>query len=1030
MLGLPQLMLRPIRTSLVVILIILYGCGKPTTNGNIWIQNGFELELAVGPPLVERPMIIDMDEQGFLYVAESSGSTESIEQQLVKRPHSILRLEDVDGDGKFDRRTVFADKMMLPEGVLWHDGSVYVAAPPVIWKLTDNDGDGIADQREEWFDGKTLTGCANDLHGPYLGPDGWIYWTKGAFAEQSYERPGGSLFTTRAAHIFRRRPEGGPIEQVLTGGMDNPIEVAFSPEGERFLTSTFTEHPKLGRRDGLIHALYGGVYGKVHSVTDPHPMTGGFNKVMTQMGATVPVGLASYNSTVFGEQFRGNLFVTHFNTHRITRHRLIPDGATYRTEDSDFLTSDSYDFHPTDVMEDADGSLLIVDTGAWYKICCPSAQLAKPEVLGAIYRVRSQDVPSIENPRGEEINWDKLSSKDLTLLLGDSRNAVQKRASRLLKSLGSDAIEALRDTRNSLEVRRNAVWTLSQIPEKSAREAVREALGATDEKIRHSALHSVSAWRDDNALALVLVQLRTGSNAIRRVAAEALGRIGNSSTVPDLLAATATSNDEALLHSLTYALIEIADPVATRVGLKSDNSRTRKAAMIALDQMTPGMLKPSDVIPLLSSETPIISEAAEWIAGQHPNWGSELAGYFRSNMNDPSISRQIDRFSSDPTIQKMLAESARVSGTSTSRVTALKLMATANVDELPEDWSEALVRALMQKDSAVVEAAVDVIRKLPKPEARDSALDAALMRVALDPANSLRLRAESTELSIASLEGVSPELFDFLIGLIEPSNAIEIRGAASRSLAQAFLSEDQLFRLIETLGKAGPMELPYIVQAFRNGLSFELGSKMLQALENSGGLTNLRADILEPVVAHYPAGIQESAHALLASQEIDLDAQSRRIDELLEPKFAGDARRGQAVFNSTKTACTACHMIGYQGGEIGPFLGNIGRIRTERDLIESIVYPSLSFVPSYESIVVSTPTGVYNGVVLEETDLYFLLATGVNEQVRINREDIEEIRPGTVSIMPAGLDKQLSNHEITDLVAFLKDTAYKPWQRP
>ena len=118
------------------------------------------------------------------------------------------------------------------------------------------------------------------------------------------------------------------------------------------------------------------------------------------------------------------------------------------------------------------------------------------------------------------------------------------------------------------------------------------------------------------------MQLRTGSNAIRRVAAEALGRIGNSSTVPDLLAATATSDDEALLHSLTYALIEIADPVATRVGLKSDNSRTRKAAMIALDQMTPGMLKPSDVIPLLSSENPIISEAAEWIAGTTSELGA------------------------------------------------------------------------------------------------------------------------------------------------------------------------------------------------------------------------------------------------------------------------------------------------------------------------------------------------------------------------------------------------------------------------
>ncbi len=86
--------------------------------------------------------------------------------------------------------TVFADKMMFPEGTMWHDGSLYVAAPPSIWKLTDTDGDGVADQRVEWFQGKTLTGCANDLHGPYLGPDGWIYWCKGAFAEQTYERPG------------------------------------------------------------------------------------------------------------------------------------------------------------------------------------------------------------------------------------------------------------------------------------------------------------------------------------------------------------------------------------------------------------------------------------------------------------------------------------------------------------------------------------------------------------------------------------------------------------------------------------------------------------------------------------------------------------------------------------------------------------------------------------------------------------------------------------------------------------------------
>ena len=116
--------------------------------------------------------------------------TTKVEAQLAEKPHRVVRLEDTDGDGTFDRRTVFADRLMFPEGALWFDGSLYVSAPPSIWKLTDTDDDGVADRREEWFDGGTLTGCANDLHGPYLGPDGWIYWCKGAFAKQTHERPG------------------------------------------------------------------------------------------------------------------------------------------------------------------------------------------------------------------------------------------------------------------------------------------------------------------------------------------------------------------------------------------------------------------------------------------------------------------------------------------------------------------------------------------------------------------------------------------------------------------------------------------------------------------------------------------------------------------------------------------------------------------------------------------------------------------------------------------------------------------------
>ena len=369
------------------------------------VPPGFQVELVAGPPLVNRPIVADFDEQGRLYVADSSGSNAKVEVQLEERSHRIVRLEDTNGDGRFDKSVVFADRMMFPEGTMWLDGSLYVAAPPSIWKLTDTDGDGVADRREEWFQGKTVTGCANDLHGPYAGPDGWIYWTKGAFAEQTYERAGKPPLVTRAAHILRRRPSGGEIEIVMTGGMDNPVDVAFTAAGERIFTATFLEHPQQGRRDALVHAVYGGVYGKVHGVIDGHTRTGDLMPVMTQLGPAVPAGLTRYQAAAFGSDYQDNFFAAMFNLRKVTRHVLEPDGATFRTRDSDFLVSTNRDFHPTDVVEDADGSLLVVDTGPWYKLCCPTSQLAKPDVLGAIYRVKRSGAARIADPRGANIKW-------------------------------------------------------------------------------------------------------------------------------------------------------------------------------------------------------------------------------------------------------------------------------------------------------------------------------------------------------------------------------------------------------------------------------------------------------------------------------------------------------------------------------------------------------------------------------------------------------------------------------------------------
>src|SRR5262245_9576008 len=445
---------------------------------------GFTIERVAGPPQVDRPIVASFDDRGRLYVADSSGSNEKLTDQLKNPTHRIIRLEDTKGTGVFDKATVFADKLNFPEGILWHRGHVYVSAVPQIWKLTDTDDDGKADKREVWIDPKTMTGCGNDLHGPYLGPDGWLYWAKGAFAKQEYTLPNGKKFTTRASHIFRARPDGTGIEPVMTGGMDNPVDVAFLPNGERFFTTTFFQHPAAGQRDGLIHAVYGGIYGKDHDViydadhkwTSPHLMP-----VMTHMGPAAPCGLHCYESDTFGKDYTSNLFACQFNLRKVSRHVLKPTGSTYTTEDSDFVGSDNQDFHPTDVIEDADGSLLIVDTGGWYKLCCPSSQLVKADVLGAIYRVRQDGAKKVEDPWGLMFDW-KASEPELAYAM-TVRSASPKFLDHIVEVRGTHGDKAIdhmaywvfqdRDAQHIITWIR-AIRVATRIDSKKARKFVRD----------------------------------------------------------------------------------------------------------------------------------------------------------------------------------------------------------------------------------------------------------------------------------------------------------------------------------------------------------------------------------------------------------------------------------------------------------------------------------------------------------------------------------------------------------------------------
>ena len=999
------------------------------------VPRGFVVERVAGPPLVNRPIVADFDEEGRLYVADSSGSNDRVAKQLADKPHRIVRLEDTDGDGQFDASTVFADRMMFPEGAMWFAGSLYVAAPPSIWRLTDTDGDGVADRREEWFKGLTLTGCANDLHGPYLGPDGWIYWTKGAFAEQTYDRPGKAPLVTRASHIFRRRPGDAAVDVVMTGGMDNPVDVAFTPGGQRILTATFVEHPQMGRRDGLLHAVYGGVYGKPHAVIDGHKRTGDLMPVMAELGPAVPAGLTRYASRAFGEGFRDNFFAAMFNLRKVTRHVLEPAGATFDVRSSDFVVSENRDFHPTDVIEDADGSLLVIDTGPWFTLCCPTSQLAKPDVLGGIYRVRRTGAPNTRDPRGRALAWSSMPQAALAALLGDVRPAVQERAVRELALRGSGAAGALvsviRESQ-SVDARRNAVWALTRFDGAEAREAVRDALLDLDESVRQAALHSTGLWRDAGAVSRLIPILKTGGPSLQRAAAESLGRVGEATAVPELIASAASSDDRVLEHSIVYALIEINDPAATAAaGLHATAAGSRRAALLALDQMDSGTLDPSSIIALLSSTDRRLEETAWWIVAHRPQWGDALATFFRERLSASNLSpstrddlqQRLAQFGENPAIQDLLAATVE-RGTPRERAAALRAMAVAartRMKVLPSRWIVPLLSTLASRDDELSADVFPVLRAAPAPAESATTVHAGLLRLGRDATRTIEVRLEALASMTDGLAVVDPDTFELLLTGLEPARAVSSRSASARVLAKGGLDERQRLALARSLSTAGPLELPHLLLAFGKDGNEAVGRAMIAALRQREGRSSVRADLLRPVLAKYPASVQAEGDALLEPSSVDAPNQANRLAQLLAEAGGGDVRRGQEVFNSTKAACYSCHAIGYMGGKLGPDLTRIGQVRSERDLMEAIAFPSASFARGYEPVTVRTRSGeLRSGVLRSDLPDEVVLATSERDEVRLTRREIADLQPGTVSLMPPGLDEQLTRQELADLLAFLK----------
>jgi putative heme-binding domain-containing protein len=347
-------------------------------------------------------------------------------------------------------------------------------------------------------------------------------------------------------------------------------------------------------------------------------------------------------------------------------------------------------------------------------------------------------------------------------------------------------------------------------------------------------------------------------------------------------------------------------------------------------------------------------------------------------------------------------------------------MAAARLKDPPDAWLDALAARTRQRGSSIDET-LACIRRLSIPAARSAALSPELSAVANDESLARKFRVLAIAAAPAKLGKVTAATFDKVIASLAPEQPAEDRIDAAVALTKLNLDQPQLLRICAVMAQAGPLELDRLLPIFAKVSDDEVGAALIAALAANPARDNLRADSLRPAVERFSEKVRRSAERLLAEINKDYQQQRVELEQLLTRLKPGDIRRGQAVFHHTKTACFACHAIGYVGGRTGPDLTAIGKVRSDRDLLESILFPSISLVRSYEPVTVITKDGLsHNGLIQSETADQVILATGPNQEVRLARVDIEDQQPSKTSIMPAGLDKQLTEQELADLLAFLK----------
>jgi putative membrane-bound dehydrogenase-like protein len=925
-------------------------------------HKGLAIDLVAAEPLIASPVAIDFGPDGRLWVAEMLDYPSGIKGDF--KPGGRIRvLEDTDGDGIFDKSTIFLDNIPFPTGItVWRKGVLICAAPDLLY-AEDTKGDGKADRVRKLFSGFGTENYQARVNSLCYGLDGWVYGSCGLFGGRITSHLTGKTIAL-GNRDFRIKPDTGEIEpatgRTQQGKARDDRGNWFGCDNSNLCWHYVLPEHYLRRNPHVAITNTITTVPDYHDANRLYPASSNLQlfRLSGPPGRPTAVcGLGVYRDDRLGKEYSGNVLVCEPVNLLVHRLVLSPKGSTFSSrradseKESEFLASTDTWFRPVQIRTGLDGALWVVDMYRFiieHPRWIPAEDLARLDAragsdLGRIYRIRSTDPTRSALPR-----LDRLDAAGLVAALDTANGTLRDLAGQMLlwgsHVSAAPALRKLAGESKHAEARLQALCVLAGLGKLPA-EAVRKALGDTDAGVRRHAVRlSEPLLAKEPALGEAVAKLIDDSDAqVRLQVAFTLGEWRDTRAGRALAALTGKHGSD--LH-LTSAVLSSLNP---------DNVAEVLAGVLATDA-PPGplvrrllsaaaALEKGETLPRMLAR---LSAAKE---GAYKPWQfSALAGVLEvmhrrkqslADVTDPKTREQV---------QQMLA-------------TARKVVA----DEKTAEGMRLAALAVLGQDSSSHAQDLRVVSRLLAPQYAVAVRSAALAALGRIPDDAV------ADALLAGWKNHTPLLRGQVLDLLMSRDA-------------------WLKRLLTALEKK------------------EVSPGHMDAARRQRLLSHRNPDVRQRAVKVFDGPGSPDRQKVLR-------------DHADVATMKGDAGRGKAVF---ARVCASCHQLEGVGHVVGPDLAALTN-RSAAYLLTEILDPNRNVDTRYLEYTAVTKRGrSFTGILAAETATSITLREQEGREHVLLRTDLESLTSSGKSLMPEGLEKDLKKQDLADLIAYLATPRLAP----